>query len=350
MALALRRCASPKNTLRGDLRTCSILSVNQSPTLIADFALEYTFKRSLGPVLGRFFAGLKERQLWGARTKGGRVLMPPSEYDPANGEAIEGLVPLSPRGMVTSYTWVAEPLPQHPLQRPFAFALIRLDGADTAFLHIVDAGSEEKLQTGARVVARWAEERCGSIRDLAWFVVEGEQDQASEQQHASGHERVPEPLELFKSPVRLDYKVIAPETLAKFLRGLQEGKIWGRNDPASGRVYCPPRAGSPTHGTDMGEYVEVSDHGTLTTFCVVNIAFEGQVMKVPYVYGAILLDGSDTPFLHLVDVPPDEARMGLRLKARWKPASERTATYADIACFVASGEPDAAFDRYKEYL
>jgi uncharacterized OB-fold protein len=153
-----------------------------------------------------------------------------------------------------------------------------------------------------------------------------------------------------RTPVHLEYKIVAPETLARFLHALKEGKILGRKDPATNRVYCPPRPGSPTHGSEMGEYLEVSDHGTLTTFCVVNVAFEGQVMKVPYVYGAILLDGSDTPFLHLIQAPADVARMGMRLKAAWKPAAEREGNFTDIKYFEPSGEPDAPYERYQEFL
>jgi len=159
-----------------------------------------------------------------------------------------------------------------------------------------------------------------------------------------------EPVTQQKTHIRLDYQIRASETLALFLTGLKQGKILARRDPATSRVYCPPRAGSPTHGTDMGEYLEVSDRGTLTTFCIVNVAFEGQVMKVPYVYGAILLDGADTPFLHLVDAPVDEARMGLRLQAKWKPEAEREGSFTDILYFSATGEADAPYDRYKEYL
>ena len=48
-------------------------------------------------------------------------------------------------GVVTSWAWVSQPRPNHPLQRPFAWALIRLDGADTAMLHVVDAGSESAI-------------------------------------------------------------------------------------------------------------------------------------------------------------------------------------------------------------
>jgi uncharacterized OB-fold protein len=317
-----------------------------SPLLSAAFTLEYTFKRSLGKVLGTFFAGLRDKCVLGVRTRDGRVLVPPSEYDPHTAEALDELVPVLDRGVVTSFCWVAEPRPKHPLQRPFAFALIKLDGADTALLHVVDAGVSTNIVTGMRVAARWAEDRVGAITDIACFVPECD---ASTGLGASEHTSS-EPLQLQKTPVRLDYTVVAPEALATFLRGLQEGRILGRKDPATNRVYCPPRAGSPTHGTDMAEYVEVADTGTLTTFCIVNVAFEGQVMKVPYVYGAIVLDGADTPFLHLIDVPAEQARMGMRLQVRWKPKQERTGSFTDIACFVATEQPDASFESYREYL
>ena len=159
-----------------------------------------------------------------------------------------------------------------------------------------------------------------------------------------------EDITLLAVPVRLDYKVIANADLVRFLNGLKEGKILGRRCPESNRVYCPPREGSPTHACDMGEYVDISEHGTLTTFCVVNIEFEGQVMKVPYVYGAVLLDGSDTPFLHLINCPADEAHMGMRLKASWKPQAEREGSFTDIQYFEPSGQPDADYDSYKEFL
>ena len=57
-----------------------------------------------------------------------------------------------------------------PLGHPFGWALIRLDGADTALLHAVDAGAPEQLRTGMRVRPRWAAGRAGSgITDIACF-------------------------------------------------------------------------------------------------------------------------------------------------------------------------------------
>ena len=59
-------------------------------------------------------------------------------------------------GEITSWAWVAEPLESQPLGRPFAFALIKLDGADTPMVHAVDTGGDPAaVRTGLRVKARW---------------------------------------------------------------------------------------------------------------------------------------------------------------------------------------------------
>lgn len=134
--------------------------------------LEYTYRRSLGPVLGRFFNDLRERRLVGIRSKTAGVVVPPQEYDPQTGETLDEFVEVGPGGRIVSWTWVPDPRPKQPLDRPFAYALIRLDGADTALLHAVDAGEESALSVGARVVPRWAEEPSGGITDLACFELE----------------------------------------------------------------------------------------------------------------------------------------------------------------------------------
>ena len=141
--------------------------------LSAEHVLEYSYKRSLGPVLGRFFTSLRDGRIEGVRTRTGRTLVPPAEYDPADGEATsDDWVEVGPGGVVTSWAWVNEPRACHPLDRPFAYALVKLDGADTALLHVVDTGDESKMQTGMRVTARWSDERVGQVTDIASFVPE----------------------------------------------------------------------------------------------------------------------------------------------------------------------------------
>jgi len=136
--------------------------------------LEFPYRRSLGTVIGQFMGALKDHTILGARTPSGTVLVPPSEYDPETGDALAGeLVEVGPGGEVTSWAWVSEPTARHPLAHPFAFALIRLDGASTALVHAVDAGTIDAMRTGMRVVPRWSDEPVGAITDIEAFVPEG---------------------------------------------------------------------------------------------------------------------------------------------------------------------------------
>ena len=138
-------------------------------SLSAPHRLAYTYKRSLGPVLGQFFTGLRDGRILGVRRADGTVMVPPKEYDPDTGEAIDEMVELADTGEVVSWAWVHEPRPSQPLDQAFAYALIRLDGADTPLLHAVDAGDESSMQTGMRVRARWSDEPVGAITDIACF-------------------------------------------------------------------------------------------------------------------------------------------------------------------------------------
>lgn len=134
--------------------------------LTAPLVIEYPFKRTTGPVVGAFLTGLREQILVGIKGADGRVLVPPTEYDPTTGEDLHELVEVGPGGVVTTWSWVASPLEKHPVDRPFAWALITPDGADVPMLGAVDAGSADAMSSGMRVEPVWAEEREGSITDL----------------------------------------------------------------------------------------------------------------------------------------------------------------------------------------
>jgi uncharacterized OB-fold protein len=144
-----------------------------APPLVATHVLEYPYTRSVGPVIGRFLAGLKDGRIEGVRAADGRVLVPPTEYDPDTGDAVtDEWVEVGPGGDVTTWAWLDEPRSNNPLARAFAWALIKLDGADTALLHCVDAGSADAMRTGMRVTARFRDEREGLITDIECFEAE----------------------------------------------------------------------------------------------------------------------------------------------------------------------------------
>ncbi len=141
--------------------------------LSAPHVLEYDYRRSLGSVLSRFFTSLRDRKIEAVKTRTGRVLMPPAEYDPETGDATtDDWTEVGPGGTLKSWAWVQQPLERHIPDEPFAFALIQLDGADTALTHLVTADAEDDLKVGMRVTAKWADETIGAIGDIVAFVPE----------------------------------------------------------------------------------------------------------------------------------------------------------------------------------
>lgn len=142
--------------------------------LSAPLVIEYPFNRTTGPVIGAFLTGLTAKRVFGIRGADGRVVCPPVEYDPQTGEPLTEMVEVGTGGEIVSWSWVERVRDGQPLDRPHALALIRLDGADTAMLHVVDAPGPDAVATGARVAIRWRDEREGLITDIECFdLVEG---------------------------------------------------------------------------------------------------------------------------------------------------------------------------------
>ena len=88
-------------------------------SLTAPHNLEYTYKRSLGPVLGKFFTALRDRRILGVRREDGSIMVPPKEYDPNSGGAISEMVEVADHGSVVTWAWVNEPRPSQTALAPF---------------------------------------------------------------------------------------------------------------------------------------------------------------------------------------------------------------------------------------
>lgn len=309
-----------------------------------DLAFDYT--RSVGPVLGRFMTGLARRRIVGVRGSDGRVHVPPVEYDPDISVPLTEFVEVGDEGTVVTWSWQPEPLQGNPLERPFAWALVRLDGADTALLHAVDVDSPAAMSTGMRVRVRWAEAPVGHIRDIACFEPA---DRPRRELPAAPADVAP--VEIVTTPVNLHFMHSASPQESRFLTGLMDGRILAQRCPRCGKVYVPPRGACPTDGVPTEEEVELPSTGIVTTFCIVNVPFLGQHIPPPYVSAYVLLDGADIPFLHLIlGCPADEVRMGMRVEGVWKPREEWGPTLQNISHFRPTGEPDAPYESFAEHL
>ena len=138
-------------------------------SFVAPLEVAYPYKRTVGTTLSRFFNSMIEGRLEGTRGSDGKVYCPPAEFDPITGAPLTEWVSVAETGTVSAWAWQATPQPDQPLARPFAWALVLLDGTDVPMLHAVDAGSIERIRTGSRVKVRWADQRSGGITDIACF-------------------------------------------------------------------------------------------------------------------------------------------------------------------------------------
>lgn len=322
--------------------------------LSASLTPSFDYTRSTGPVLGAFFTGLRDGRVVGVRDSVGQVHVPPVEFDPQTRKAMTELVDVGSGtaigGVVVTWTWVPEPTDGHALNTPFAWALVRLDGADTALLLPLAADGPESVSTGMRVRIRWAAERVGSIHDIACVVPEAAHTDDDNDVSPTPHEGA-DPVTGITTPIGLEVTHTAGPAESEFLRAIVKGKILGRRRSNGPEVYVPPRDYCPSDGVAMGDYVEVADQGTVTTFAIVNVPFAGQQIKPPYVTAYILLDGSDVPIQHLVlGCEAAEVRMGMRVRAVWVPEGERPASMKAITHFEPSDESDADPDTYAKHL
>jgi uncharacterized OB-fold protein len=144
--------------------------------MFQESAMVFPYKHSTGETIGRFLAALKEQKtIWGQRVAGLGVVVPPLGYSEIDASPGGDWVEVASTGTVTAVAVVHEPIAGlHPSAAPFAYVLVKLDGADTALAHVVTADLD-RLRIGSRVEAVWAPdgERRGSIRDIACFRVVG---------------------------------------------------------------------------------------------------------------------------------------------------------------------------------
>ena len=324
--------------------------MNASASLHAQMHVEFPYTRSLGPVLSRFMTGLASGQVIGGVLSDGRVAVPPPEYDPTTFAPVTEFRGVGSTGDVITWSWVSEPLAGQPLDSPFAWALIRLDGADTPLLHAVAVDSADAMSTGMRVRVQWAAERVGAITDIACFVCADDSHSVREDDATSTTTPTGEVTRI-TTPVVLDYEYVASPEESAFGRGLKEGRILAQACPECHKVYVPPRGACPVDGVPTSEPHELPDTGIVTTFCIVNVPYLGQKIPPPYVSAYVLLDGADIAFLHLVlGTDAEEVRMGMRVKAVWRPEAERTYSLENISHFEPTGEPDADFESYRRHL
>jgi len=256
-------------------------------------------------------------------------------------------VEVGPAGTVQSWTWVPVPSAQHPLDRPFAFALIKLDGASTPLLHAVDAGDPSAISDGARVAPRWRGRRVGRIDDIECFVL-------GEAPEVDGEDGGPadEPVQMMDYLASITYRNPVPLAADRSVEASRSNRLLGAKCPVCGRVYSGGRGYCGIDAVELGPETEfdLPQKGTITNFVVITpVQYPGQTETEPFARVFVLLDDTDVVLAYqaTIDLPAGDVHVGLRVDAVWaSPAEEGDAgggmagAYGNLLGWIPNGAPD----------
>ncbi len=144
--------------------------MNEILTHPSRIKVPYTW--SAGEALSRFFKALRDEQkILGSRClKCRKVYVPPKKTCGTCFVECSEWLEVGPSGTLVSFSQASYPSPAHRVLKPL-FGLIRLEGADTSFLHMLGETNLQSLKIGVKVLPVFAEKRTGSILDIAYFKV-----------------------------------------------------------------------------------------------------------------------------------------------------------------------------------
>ncbi|MDA8335920.1 MAG: Zn-ribbon domain-containing OB-fold protein [Peptococcaceae bacterium] len=149
--------------------------VKEYKTIKTQVALPYEI--AYGATWTRFFEGFKERKIYGTKCpQCARILVPARAFCPRCFVDTEDWVEVSQEGSLVSWNYVNYRYFGMPTEPPYVGGLIRLDGTDVGFLHLIGGFGlsdleevKKNVKSGMKVRAVWSDERQGNIMDIRYF-------------------------------------------------------------------------------------------------------------------------------------------------------------------------------------
>jgi uncharacterized OB-fold protein len=97
------------------------------------------------------------------------VYVPPRSHCPTCFAKMTEWVKLSGKGTLETYTNVRYIEQYMPKEAPYAYGVIKLDGADTGIVHLIGGIDLNKIKVGMKMEPVFKEQREGSILDIEYF-------------------------------------------------------------------------------------------------------------------------------------------------------------------------------------
>lgn len=135
---------------------------------------------------------------------------------------------------------------------------------------------------------------------------------------------------------KLEYAWDAGVAIGRYLAELKKEHLIGIRCPECRRVMVPPRVVCEWCFRPLNEWVYLEDTGTVNTFSLCYVTWDMRRVKEPEIPAVIEIDGASPGhgIMHrLGEIDPQEVKIGMRVKAVWKPEDERTGAITDIKYF-----------------
>jgi uncharacterized OB-fold protein len=133
--------------------------------------IKVPYKHVAGAYVEKFITDIdKSNTISGVKCpKCAKVYVPPKMVCPTCFVKMEEWVKVSNQGTIKGFTVITHHTPVMPMDPPFAYALITLDGSDTEIVHIINESDPSKIKTGSRVEAVFKEKPRKRITDIEYF-------------------------------------------------------------------------------------------------------------------------------------------------------------------------------------
>ena len=139
--------------------------------LVHQGVIRVPYTWAAGEVASRFYIGLRDKKIYGIRCPACDVVfVPPKKVCHLCFDNLTEWVEVSDEGTLETFTIVHYNEPElHPMKAPFAYGIIKLDGADTGMVHLIGEADLNRIRKGMRLKAVFREKLEGNYLDIKYF-------------------------------------------------------------------------------------------------------------------------------------------------------------------------------------
>lgn len=125
----------------------------------------------VGQLASDFFIKIRDNQkITGTKcSKCNKVYVPPKSVCGYCFSKLDTLVEVAGTGTLQTFTEVLYKEAVHPVDPPFVYGIVKLDGADTGMVHFIGEVNPKDIKIGMKLKPVFKDKREGSILDIKYF-------------------------------------------------------------------------------------------------------------------------------------------------------------------------------------